>query len=306
MRPSEQAAFISSLTPQRFEPYLNKAKEHFDTPEEQEKKALELYIWASGLAGFYQTQILYLEVALRNALSHQLEIWNEAQPDELDAAGNTITFTREWTGERAGILRDIVNPNNIKTAIYTAKLEKEWTPSYSPNHDDIISKLMFGFWSSLVTNETTDFRHISFNGLDTAKREEKRRDRRRRNRRRTKLWKDCLQHAFPHRDITKPLEAQRGEISRQIEQVRTIRNRTAHHDNILGLAYTSCANDIDSLLKSIGGADYRPLNYVALQEHLDKDPRLKWQQTAQEETSPSPSYKETLWKKIARKLKLTK
>lgn len=47
MEKAQRKAFVGSLTPARFAPYLKEA-------DEQEEKALELYIWATELAGLYQ------------------------------------------------------------------------------------------------------------------------------------------------------------------------------------------------------------------------------------------------------------
>lgn len=271
MKKVHREAFVGSLTPARFAPYLKEASDFFKTSGEQEEKALELYIWATELAGLYQIQIAFLEVALRNALSQQLAAWNKAQPSE-----KGIHFSSDWTSQRAEGLRDLVNSRNISAAIIQAKQDKPWKESYKPSYDDIISKLTFGFWHSLLVDETTVTTHVSFRGLSDEERRSKVRARRLRNRRRDRLWKDALHKAFPYRETGGSLEAERGQIARQVDSIRTLRNRIAHHDNILQVHYTERNADIRSLLQSMGSSPYKALVYLKLEEHLSLDPRKYW------------------------------
>lgn len=287
---NQQQALIDSLSPERFKPYLDEAKKHFSDPIEAQRKAIELYQWATELAGLFQVQISYLEVALRNAINKELRDWN-----------NTHRRTPEWHDDtsRETSLDALIDNRNIGKAIKATKKDKG--QSHSPTQPDIIAKLSFGFWVNLIKDEKTD--RASFSWLPLHRRDSVIANNISRNRVRATLWTSCLHKAFPH-------QSDRQQITKQVSSIHQLRNRIAHHDNILKIHYIKRLNEIYGLLGSIGAEKLIASTYYApLREHVKADPRLKWQQTVQEET-PTPSYKETLWKKIARKLtqliKLTK
>lgn len=265
---NQQQALIDSLSPERFKPYLDEAKKHFSDPIEAQRKAIELYQWATELAGLFQVQISYLEVALRNAISRELRTWN-----------HTHRNTPEWHVDtsRETSLDALIDNRNIGKAIKATKKDKG--QSHSPNQPDIIAKLSFGFWVNLIKDEKTDCASFSWLTTDESTRVIARNASR--NRVRATLWTSCLHQAFPY-------QSDRQQITKQVSSIHQLRNRIAHHDNILKIHYIKRLNEIYGLLHSIGGSSlvdssYRP----ELRAKIKADPRLKWQQTAQEET-PTP------------------
>lgn len=285
---TQQQALIDSLSPERFKPYLDEAKKHFSDPIEAQRKAIELYQWATELAGLFQIQISYLEIALRNAISRELRTWNHTQ-----------IGTERWDRNREPTLDQLIDSRKIKQAANATKNDKGH--SYSPTQHDIIAKLSFGFWVNFFKYEETD--PTKFHWMNPTDALAKVADNSNRNHLRYMLWTSSLEKAFPHRKKTASPSTDRDQITQQIVSIHQLRNRISHHDNILNVIYKNRLNEINSLLHSIGDSSlvnstYRP----ELRAKFKADPRLKWQKTVQEETL-TPSYKETLWKKIARKLK---
>ena len=121
----EQIALRKSLSEERFKPYLVEAQKYFNAPAEANERALELYSWAAELAGMFHTQISYVEVATRNALSLELSNWSAAR-------GHSKKWTRR---NRDSDLYQIVNQPDIGRAIGLIKREK--VRSYNPTHDDL-------------------------------------------------------------------------------------------------------------------------------------------------------------------------
>ena len=263
MTSPQQQALIISLSPERFKPYLNEARQYFSDHDEINQKALELYEWATELAGLFQIQISYLEVALRNALSREISTWNNAQ------TGNS-----QWTrSNRETNLDQVINSRKIQQAIRETKNDKG--QSYTPNQHDIIAKLTFGFWSSVINHEETD--PTKFHWLNNAEALAKATTNNNRNNCRDLLWASSLEKAFPHRNKSAVLANDRAQIAKQIHSIHQLRNRISHHDNILKVHYPKRLNEIYGLLGSIGGSELTEGSlFPPLREQIKTDPRKQW------------------------------
>jgi len=68
-------------------------------------------------------------------------------------------------------------------------------PGYTPGH--VVAELSFGFWTGLLANRYHQ-----------------------------RLWVPILQHAFPH------MVGTRRDLHRDLERLRRLRNRTAHHEPV--------------------------------------------------------------------------
>ena len=184
----------------RLAPYLREAGD-------DEAKAAELYLWAGDLAGALHSTIAFVEVAVRNSLDAQLAEWNTEQVGELG---------RYWAlrGCSAPVLYELIGAKRIKFAQESAEKEAHRRPQGHPRrdalvtHDDVVAQLMFGAWVTLV---------VPVSGSPH---------------RQQRLWAEGLNAAFPGVDSS---DAGRVKVGRQLERIRKLRNRVAHHDNLLGV-----------------------------------------------------------------------
>ena len=243
----EQIALRKSLSEERFKPYLVEAQKYFNAPAEANERALELYSWAAELAGMFHTQISYVEVATRNALSLELSNWSAAR-------GHSKKWTRR---NRDSDLYQIVNQPDIGRAIGLIKREK--VRSYNPTHDDIIAKLTFSFWVNLVKDQKQP--------SDTV---------------RQLLWEQSLNYAFSYSQDHDEhgrldLEKTRRLTADQLSSVLTLRNRIAHHDNLLRVQYELLIHRIYAVLGRIGGENLtQSIDPAPLRAHIAVDPRNSW------------------------------
>lgn len=211
-------------------------------------RARELYLWATDLAGALHSQLSFVELAVRNSINTQLRAWNTTQG-----------YPADWTdaGAAAPELYALLR-KQISDARDRAGREASERNSQHPRHgqgithDDVVAQLMFGAWVKLV-------RPISRSESSA---------------RQKRLWTDVLSSAFPNAPST---EQGRQEIGRQLETVRRLRNRVAHHDNLLEVNVTHRVNGALSLLAKIDPA-FPPLASArnSLRRLAREDPRLKW------------------------------
>jgi hypothetical protein len=124
-------------------------------------------------------------------------------------------------------------------------------------HDDVLTQLTFGKWVNLIYNP----RAVQAD--------------------RARLWVDVTHQAFAHspRPSAQPLDSEqtRQVIGRQLDDLRHLRNRVAHHENLLTVNVKGRLDLILSMLERIN-PDY--LSYVARQNPLRamirQDPRRRW------------------------------
>lgn len=186
-------------------------------------KATELYLWAVNLAGALHSTIALVEVAVRNALDAQLAEWNAAQVGQRG---------RHWAlhGCAAPLLYELIGPKRLRFARESAEKEAHRRPQGHPRrgasvtNDDVVAQLMFGTWVGLVAPTSGS------------------------PRRQQRLWCEGLCDAFPGADTS---DAGRVKLGRQLERIRRLRNRVAHHDNLLGVETDHRLNDMLAVLRVI-------------------------------------------------------
>lgn len=146
-----QPAIAALLGRARFDTYLSEA-------DGDVAHATDLYLWATQLSGALHGQISFVEIAVRNAIDHQLGVWNQA-------AG----YGRDWSAEShtAEPLYNLLR-RQLKDARGRAIREAEERDHAHPRsgtivtHDDVIAQLMFGSWVAVVrpiSNAESSQRH---------------------------------------------------------------------------------------------------------------------------------------------------
>ena len=181
----------------RFDRYMRDANNDLDT-------AMLICKSNHELAGILHEQIGYVEICVRNAID--LELRKLALKEKQN---------EEWTNPlyMPDSVKDLIE-NQIKKA---REIAVRSHPGGSVNHDDILSKLMWGTWVKLVGSSETNSN----------------------NRIQQKLWKDAVCNAFPFVNcskINKQDDYGRKIISRNLIYIKEIRNKAAHFDNLYSIA----------------------------------------------------------------------
>jgi hypothetical protein len=138
--------------------------------------ALRLYWWNIEVSAALYPDLHFLQIFLRNALHEELS-YQYARAD--------WWATVQLAGEGANM-------------ISAARRRLERTCGRTPNSDDVVAAMPFGFWVSLLSrsNETT-------------------------------MWRPALYRAF------RPgYRGSRSEMHRRFERVRRLRNRIMHHEPV--------------------------------------------------------------------------
>lgn len=241
MRVTGQQALGVLLSPARMVPYLT-------TSNGDLNRAADLYLWATELAGALHAQISFVELAVRNALDPQLQAWNSSQN------GQT-----EWTAAGAAepdlyhLLKD-----DIKQARSRANRDAAIRGHHHPRHgaavthDDMVAQLMFGSWVKVL-------RPIS--KTESSARQQR-------------LWSGALHQAFPGVSAN---DSDRTTLGDQLDTLRYLRNRVAHHDNLLTVNVKHRLSSMLSILSKIDG-DYPALAMArsTIRRLAKEDPRLNW------------------------------
>lgn len=202
--------------PVRLAPYLKVAGG-------DDAKATELYLWAGDLAGALHSAIAFVEVAVRNSLDAQLAKWNAEQVGESG---------RHWAfhGCSAPVLYELMGAKRLKFSQESAEKEARRRPYGHPRrdapvtHDDVVAQLMFGAWVALI---------VPVSGSPQ---------------RQQCLWAEGLNAAFPGVDSS---DAGRVKLGGQLARIRTLRNRVAHHDNLLDVKVEHRLNDMLAVLRAV-------------------------------------------------------
>ena len=185
----------------RFAPYLREAHGDID-------RARELNLWAADLAGALFSTIAFVEVGLRNSMDRKLRAWNDQQGPE---------YRMDWAlGKGAApLLYDLVTHKSLAVAQNFAREQSRLRPKTHPRrlaavtHDDVVSHFMFGTWVYLIKPRV-------WNQPQQCQ----------------QLWQECLSDAFPYAD---PSDSGRERLASQLDRVRKLRNRVAHHENLLSV-----------------------------------------------------------------------
>lgn len=225
---------------------------YIETAGEDLERAGELYAWGTSLAGAWHSHIGYIEVAIRNAMDRELRIWNAAQSG---------SYGQDWTadGGASTLLYNIIR-KSISDARESAQKDADKRPmghprkDAVPNHDDVVAQLTFGAWSRLIMPP------YGPHGVG--------------NDRQRQLWREALHKSFPG---ATPDEGGRRYVGEQLEAIRRLRNRIAHHENLLDLPIVARLNGSLALLGMIN-EDFPDLvmGRNALRRLAAEDPRRHW------------------------------
>lgn len=228
----------------RFAPYLREAHGDID-------HARELYLWAADLAGALFSTIAFVEVGLRNSMDRKLRAWNDQQGPE---------YRMDWAlGKGAApLLYDLVTHKSLAVAQNFAREQSRLRPKTHPRrlavvtHDDVVSHFMFGTWVYLIKPRV-------WNQPQQCQ----------------QLWQECLSDAFPYAD---PSDSGRERLASQLDRVRKLRNRVAHHENLLSVDVRWRLRDMLGILALIDPK----LPDLAMQGNrvrslVRTDPRRSWE-----------------------------
>ncbi|WP_336624978.1 MULTISPECIES: hypothetical protein [unclassified Microbacterium] len=214
------------LSAPRFTPYLTASNQDDDA-------AWELYSWATELSGAMHAQISFVEIAVRNTLDRELSRWNASQ-------GGPV----EWTAEHGakGDLYGLLG-KELREARARARKESKRRPKnhprhgVTPTHDDVVAQIMLGTWVKVLIPLSQTEPHT----------------------RQQNLWAQGISGAFANGNDGS--DAARVGIGTRLDSIRRLRNRVAHHDNILDVKVAHRLNEILGVVHKIDP------NYPALVMH---------------------------------------
>lgn len=212
-------------------------------------RAADLYLWASQLSGALHSQISFVEIAVRNAMDAQLAVWNQSRGFGLDWTAQSGTADPLYS-----LLRKQLDDARSR-ALQEASDRGAHHPRHGTGatHDDVVAQLMFGSWVRLV-------RPIS--STESPGRQQT-------------LWADAINKAFPNAPSDEPT---RNAIGHQLETLRRLRNRVAHHDNLLEVEVRHRLNGTLALLAKMDkGYPDLALARSTLRRLIRDDPRRHWQ-----------------------------
>lgn len=237
----DQQLVVAMLGEARFRPYLVAAGN-------DSARALDLYLWVTEVSGALHAQTSFVEIAVRNALDPVIAEWNESQGDQ---------YSPDWTVEdgAAPLLYSMLH-GPLNRARSWARNEARSRPAghprrnATPTHDDVLTQLTFGVWSSLIYGQRED------------------------HARQQQLWKEATHRAFPH---VAHAEESRRLIGQQLNNIRALRNRVAHHDNLLDVQLAKRLGWTLSLLAKIN-PEYPRLATARspIRRLIREDPRRSW------------------------------
>jgi hypothetical protein len=211
-------------------------------------RAADVYLWATELAGALHAQISFVELAVRNALDSQIQAWNVAQggPAEWTAAGAAQADLYSLLKGSLSQARDRAKSDAAMRGPHHPRHAAQIT------HDDMVAQLTFGTWVKVLRPLST---------TESSARQEL-------------LWKDQLHHAFPHAGSD---DAARSALGNQLDSIRYLRNRVAHHDNLLTVNVARRLRDMLSVLAKID-QDYATLAMArsTVRRLVREDPRRTW------------------------------
>ena len=239
---TSQHALGVLLSPARMAPYLTASNG-------DQKKAVDLYLWATELAGALHAQISFVELAVRNALDPHLATWNATH-------GSAVV---EWTAVGgAGPALYTLLGKDIKQARTRAQRDASIRAHNHPRHgaavthDDLVAQLMFGSWVKVLRPMSSTESSAKQQGL----------------------WLQGIHRAFP--GVTAS-DTDRVRIGGQLDSLRYLRNRVAHHDNLLTVSVKHRLNEMLSILSNID-SNYSTLAMArsTVRRLMREDPRLNW------------------------------
>lgn len=235
---TEQPTIEALLGKARLDTYLSAASGNIE-------RATDLYLWATQLSGALHGQISFVEIAVRNSLDLQLSQWNSL-------AGHGSDWSAE--SKTADPLYQLLG-DNLRKARARANREAADRNDSHPRagagitHDDVVAQLMFGSWVTLIRPISTSESPL----------------------RQQTLWDQVLHKSFPYAPVD---DNGRVDVGKKLETFRRLRNRVAHHDNLLQVRVQHRLNGMLALM-SLMDPKYPALatGRSTLRRLLREDPR---------------------------------
>ncbi|MDN6676401.1 Abi family protein [Corynebacterium variabile] len=215
-------AVLAATSEPRMAPYLIKAQGNMD-------RAISIYTWHLELSGALHELLGVVEVAVRNAIDQQLQLWNPTMSQP-----NGVAYPREWTLNPAPAVKGALG-KQLKTAksdALRAKGQRDHShprKGLKPTHDDILSQITFGAWPHLLPSSQP------------------------KNQRRQLLWDKSLKRAFPLAESGRNITAEKI-VHDRIKRLAHLRNRVAHCENLLDANIPARITDAHKLLGYINPA----------------------------------------------------
>lgn len=193
---------------------------------------LRAYYWNIALAGAIYPLMQTLEITLRNAID--VSVKNNHQPKSANGS-NFVSYKNNdlWFEQLVTAVQDrkitkmrphqalkwvrggkrikfSTTESHVKKARDDASTVKSWVKG-----EDILSRLPFGFWTTLLSKDYEDVtnKHL--------------------------LWPNLLHHVFPNA----PSHIKRKDIEDHFNLIREFRNRLSHHEPIWKFYYRNPANN---------------------------------------------------------------
>lgn len=212
---TSQAALERLLSSARLKPYIA-------ATGGEVQLAADLYLWATQLAGALHALISFVEIAIRNAIDTELAAWNTV-------AGGSPEWSR--SGATAEPLYSLLRRPLSEARKRADQQASERGPAHHRHgqpatHDDVVAQLMFGSWVRLVRPVST---------AESPARQRL-------------LWEAAVHRAFPNAPQD---DSSRVAVGDQLEMLRRLRNRIAHHDNLLAVDVRHRLNGMLALLAKI-------------------------------------------------------
>lgn len=225
------------------------------------RKQSDLHAWNERYAGALHTLLGFVEIALRNAIDGALidylgdSEWSgrTGRRGPIEQAGGLSEEAETSSRDVPELLYSLIR-NDLKTArqraLRAARSRQVREPHRSDNyfsHEDVLSQLTFGTWVKIIGKPVTRQSTIVTQ----------------------RLWREVTSHAFP--EISDG-EDGRKLTARRLNVLHEVRNREAHHENLLYLDTRVVINTSMAVLASLdsrfvsGWVDLRLLREVSHQD----------------------------------------
>ncbi|MGO2883368.1 hypothetical protein [Corynebacterium variabile] len=224
----------------RFAPYLQAAAG-------DPVKGLELYRWNNELSGALHSQLSNIEILTRNSIDRALKAYNL-----------TMMGTENWTesGKAAPYIFSILKSPLETARKYARSASRRRRNGHARKgvpitHSDCVSQFTFGNWCALLGEDPASYRHAAM-----------------------PLWKDGLNLAFPGIDQG---DSGREVIGKRLLRIHQLRNRVAHHENLLEVKVGRRFNDMIALVAAIDSAYPQwAVSGSRVRKVAKQDPRQNW------------------------------
>ncbi|WP_414057481.1 Abi family protein [Pantoea dispersa] len=205
-------AILDSISQHRFATYKSSV---FNGASEEE--CLGIYLWNKQLAGAFLPALQIIEVSLRNAICAAKRRHEEALIEQRTPAANWPALKSRIDDQWFVTVMTERNNRDSWRAVEAAKsqLIKDGKPLSTEN---LIAKLTFGFWVSMVNRDYSNGRARYLH-----------------------LWPHLVPAVFPNALDKKqgtPLSVNR--ISSDLRDINTLRNRLSHHEPLWRSDKTYC------------------------------------------------------------------